>query len=113
MSEHVRGAAQRQLDAYNAHDIDAFVRCYHRDVTIRDLRSNELMGQGHDYLTQAYGPMFEATPDLHAQVTTRTIVGDLAFDCEYVTGRGDPIIVMATYRVDADGVITDVWFAKP
>ena len=26
--------AQRQLDAYNARDLDAFVACYHPDVVV-------------------------------------------------------------------------------
>jgi hypothetical protein len=108
----VRRAAQAQLDAYNQGDIDAFVACYAEGVQIFDLRSGDLLGEGGDYLRETYGDLFARAPDLHATVTSRTVVGNVAFDHEVVTGRGDPepLLAMAIYEVDGDGLIARVWF---
>lgn len=112
MTELVRTAAQNQLDAYNAHDVEAFVACYRPDVAIRDLKTGQLTGQGRDQMRKDYGAMFERFPNVHAEVVTRTIVNDLVFDHEVVTGRAEPIRVMAIYQVDDDGLIAAVWFGR-
>lgn len=108
--QRARAAAQRQLDAYNAGDIDAFVVCFHDDVELFDLISGERMGRGRAHLRATYGALFERYPDMHAAVTNRTIVGNVAFDREVVTGRGAPIHAMAVYEVDDAELITRVWF---
>lgn len=106
-----RTAAQRQLDAYNAHDIDAFVACYTDDVEVFDLPSGALRMKGRAALRESYGRMFATTPDLYAALVARSTVGRFSFDREVVTGRGDaPIHAMATYEVDDDGLISRVWF---
>lgn len=108
-----RQAAQSQLDAYNAHDIDAFVACYHPEVELFDLESGERRGRGRDEMRETYGPLFAHHPDLHATVTTRSIVGNFAFDHELVVGLTDePIQAMAIYEVDEAGLITRVWFVR-
>ena len=111
--ERARRAAQRQLDAYNAHDTESFAACYHPEVEIFDLKTGELTMSGRDALHQAYGEMFEAFPEVLARVTSRTVVGNVAFDRETVTGRGgEPLEVMAVYEVDGDELIRRVWFVR-
>lgn len=106
-----RDAACRQLTAYNAHDIDAFAACYHQDVEVFDLPTGALRMSGRATLHTSYGEMFRKWPDLRAVLTSRTTVGRYAFDREVVTGRGDRVVhAMATYEVDADGLIRRVWF---
>lgn len=112
MTELARKAAQNQLDAYNAHDIDAFVACYAEDVVIRDLQTGDVTGEGRAQMRTDYAAMFERFPEVHAAVTTRTVVGNFVFDHEYVTGRGEPLLVMAIYEVADDGLILQVWFAR-
>ncbi|MCA9526703.1 MAG: nuclear transport factor 2 family protein [Myxococcales bacterium] len=106
-----RAAAQRQLDAYNAHDINTFAACYHPDVRVFDLPTGALRMQGRAALHAAYGQMFAAWPAVHAALVSRAVVGRYAYDEEVVTGRGDtPVHAMATYEVDDEGLITQVWF---
>ena len=94
--------AQRQLDAYNARDIDAFAACYAADVQIFDLHSGELR----------YGAQFERCPNLHAELTGRLVVGATAADQERVTGLTDGVVLaLAIYEV-RDGLIQKVWFAR-
>lgn len=106
-----RQAAQRQLDAYNAHDIDAFVACYTEDVQLFNLISGQQTGAGRAQLRADYASLFERAPQVHAAVTSRTIVGNVAFDREVVTGRGGPPLhAMAIYEVNEAGLIAKVWF---
>lgn len=114
VSEIPRRAAQAQLDAYNAHDIDAFVACYAEDVVVYDLPSGEETGRGTAWMREVYGDLFERTPERHAAVTSRTVVGNFVFDHELVTGLGrpEPLIAMAIYQVGDDGLIAKVWFVK-
>lgn len=105
-------AAQRQLDAYNAHDAHAFALCFHPSVELFDLKSGELRGEaGRDALRSTYDAVFKRCPKLHAEVTTRCVVGNTAFDREVVTGlREHTVHAMAIYEVDEDELITRVWF---
>jgi hypothetical protein len=105
--------AQAQLDAYNAHDIDAFVSCYHPQVQIYDLHSGALTMQGHAAMRERYGKMFQTKPELHATLVNRIVVNNTAVDHERVVGLVDGTLVevIATYQVE-DGVILRVWFAK-
>lgn len=106
-------AAQRQLDAYNARDIEAFVAAYHPDVTLLDLKTSQPLGLGREELRSTYGELFAQTPNLHAAVVSRVVVGNVAFDREVVTGRqagAPPLHAMAIYEVDDDALITRAWF---
>ncbi len=105
--------AQAQLDAYNAHDIDAFLACYHDEVEIFDLHSGERTMQGKPAMRERYGRMFADLPDLHATVVQRIVCGATAVDHERVTGLvpNETIEVIATYQIE-DGLIRRVWFAK-
>lgn len=105
-------AAQRQLDAYNKRDADAFAACFHPDVQLFDLKSGALRGEpGRDALRETYGGVFARCTELHAEVTSRAVVGNTAFDREVVTGLRDHTVhAMAIYEVDEEELITRVWF---
>lgn len=106
--------AQRQLDAYNAHDLEAFVACYTDDVEVRDLRAGTLLMQGREALRARYGPMFER-PALHAALVDRTVMGeDVAIDEERVRGLRDDVEVHAVAIYERRGdLIARVWFVRP
>ncbi|WP_447726189.1 amidohydrolase family protein [Sphingomonas koreensis] len=101
---------QRQLNAYNARDLDAFIATYHPDVRLYDF-PDTLRRQGHDALRQVYGRLFAQLPDLHAQVPRRIAMGNYVIDEEIVTGLPDGRVLNATaiYEV-RDGLISRVWF---
>ena len=52
----IEALAQRQLDAYNRADLDAFVSCYHPDVCV--LHGNEETIHGIDALRRRYQSLF-------------------------------------------------------
>ena len=104
--------AQAQLDAYNAHDIDAFVACYHPDVEICDFPSGEPTLRGTAAMKERYGPLFERGT-LHAKVVSRVAKGQIVIDEERVTGLrdGEEVHAVAIYEVE-DSTIRRVWFVR-
>ena len=103
---------QRQLDAYNARDIDAFMACYAPDVSTEDLDGDRRL-DGHAAVADHYRALFAAHPRLRASLLDRISVGEYVIDEELVDGRanGRTLHVAAIYRV-VDGVIASVRFAR-
>ena len=104
--------AQRQLNAYNARDIEAFLACYHPDVKVYSY-PDQLMYQGKDKMRPGYSGMFENTPNLHCELVNRIVMGNVVVDQERVTGfsNGRVIKAAAIYTV-VDGLITEVRFVQ-
>ena len=102
---------QKQLEAYNARDIDAFVATYADGVQLFELPDKLLM-RGHAELRERYTKTF-ADPRLHAEIVNRIVVGNTVIDHERVRvtfpeGPGT-IEAVAIYEV-RDGKIATVWF---
>ncbi len=77
---------QSQLDAYNAHDVDAFMACYTEDCTVDDAAGNRLLTRATE-MRARYEALFAASPALHAEVKHRIRIGEYVMDEERVTGR--------------------------
>jgi hypothetical protein len=99
----------RQVDAYNARDLGAFLDCYSPDTVVEDATGNVVM-QGHDAIRAVYDELFRESPNLHAEIEVRIRVGEYVIDEEVVTGRRgspDALHVAVVYHV-ASGVIDRV-----
>lgn len=100
---------QRQLDAYNAHDIDAFVATYSDDVEVYRAPSAAPALAGKQNLRQFYQESRFNLPMLHAEILHRSVVGNNVVDHERITGlRDQPVEAVAVYFVQ-DGHIRKVW----
>lgn len=82
-------APQAQLDAYNARDIDAFMRCYTPDCIAEDGAGNQLFA-GAVEMRSRYTKLFADSPNLHCTLVSRVRIGDYVFDEESITGRVSP-----------------------
>lgn len=105
--------AQRQLDAYNAKDLDAFCACYSADVQVFRMPDTQPATSGMAAFRARYqaGPF--AQPAVQAEVRHRVVMGSKVLDHEFVHGRGpEPQQVFALYEV-RDGLIQTVWFFQP
>jgi imidazolonepropionase-like amidohydrolase len=102
---------QRQVEAYNARDIEAFLSFYADDVMIRRLPSEELVWDGKGAMRARYAKRFSETPDLHCAITKRIVHGSWVVDHQLVTGIADRprVRAVATYEV-RDGLIRNVWY---
>ena len=77
---------QRQLDAYNARDLAAFVACYHDDVRVFRPPAPEPAIVGKSALTEFYRTQRFNLPALHAQVVNRIALGSRVIDHERISG---------------------------
>ena len=103
---------QRQLEAYNARDLERFASTYADDVAIYRMPAREPAIAGKEQLRAAYRQRF-ASPGLHAEILTRIVLGDKVIDHERVVGiRDAPLEALAVYDV-AGGLIRAVWFFYP
>ena len=102
---------QRQLDAYNRHDIDAFLDCFADDVRMYELGEKSPFIEGHTAARDTYGPLFSNSPNLHVELVNRIVNQDIVVDHEHVVGMGDdgPMRCVAIYRIQKDR-IASVWF---
>lgn len=74
---------QRQLDAYNAKDLDALLDTYAEDAEQYVLHG-ALLAKGRDALRARFAERFRE-PDLHAKLLSRTVVGNVVTDHELIT----------------------------
>jgi len=105
--------AQKQLDAYNSQDLEAFLEVYSDDVEVRNFPSGELTYKGIDQMRARYSALFEANPNQHAKLLSRIVKGNIVIDHEHVTGRvnGVETHAIAIYEIEAEK-ISKVWFVK-
>jgi hypothetical protein len=102
---------QKQLEAYNARDIDAFMDWWAAECQCF-LFPSQLIAQGTAEIRARYVARFEE-PNLHAEILAPMIVGNLVIDHEHITrtfpdGPGE-IEVIAMYEIDC-GKIAKAWF---
>lgn len=102
--------AQRQLDAYNARDLERFVAQYTDDVEVYRLPSTEPVLVGKAAFAEHYRTQRFHLPNLHAELVNRMVFGNKVIDHERVTGLGaETQEVAAIYEVTPQG-IGKVWF---
>ena len=73
---------QRQLDAYNAKDLDAWLSTYAEDAKQFELGGG-LLAQGHEAIRARTSQRFEE-PNLHAVLLKRVVMGKVVIDHEDV-----------------------------
>lgn len=112
MSRRPEGSVERQVRAYNEHDIDAFVACY-ADAAVLEDGDGNVLARGHDEMRDHYGRIFDRFPDLQAEIVSRICVGAYVVDEERISGRPDgDLHAVAIYRLDAEGLIDHVRFLR-
>jgi hypothetical protein len=74
---------QRQLDAYNAKDLEAWVATYAADAQQYE-HPGKLVASGHGEIRARAAARF-TEPHLHAQLIQRTVMGSVVIDHENVT----------------------------
>lgn len=103
---------ERQTEAYNARDLNRFVATYADSVQIFRMPAPAPAISGKSQLTEEYRVRFQS-PQLHADILSRIVLGNKVFDHERVSGiLADPIEAVAVYEV-LDGLIHTVWFYFP
>src|SRR5438034_477870 len=102
---------QRQLDAYNARDIDAWLATYAADAQQFE-HPHTLLASGHEQIRARVTARFQE-PNLHARLLKRIVLAQTVIDYEQVNrtfpeGTGT-IELIAIYEV-RDSRISRAWF---
>jgi hypothetical protein len=101
---------QRQLDAYNAHDLDAFVGAYSDKIQMFRMPSPEPTISGKAQLAEFYAKNRFNVPGLRAELLNRMEIGNKVVDHERINGlRDEPFEVVCVYEVGRES-IERVWF---
>ena len=102
---------QRQLDAYNARDLERFVAEYSEGVRIFRPPAPEPVIVGKAALAAYYATNRFNLPKLHADVVNRIVLGNKVVDHERIIGVRETgaFEAVAIYEV-VDGRIDSVWF---
>ena len=108
--ESPEAVVQRQVNAYNARRIDAFLDTYAENIEIFELQGNRMMA-GKEEMRARYAGLFKNTPNLYCDIENRIINGNTIIYKEKVR-MGDRIMhVVAIYEVE-DGKIRRVTFVE-
>jgi imidazolonepropionase-like amidohydrolase len=102
--------AQRQLNAYNCRNIEAFLEPYADDVEIYTY-PDKLMNKGKEEMRKIYSEMFEKTPTLHCELLGRIVQGNIVIDKERVKFGSGMIEAVAIYHIE-NNKIRKVYFIQ-
>lgn len=106
---------QAQVDAYNAHDIQAFAACYADDADVVDLSGKRPEVKGQAALKQAFAFLGKVPRDFGVDIVKRVVNGPVVIDLERLhglpPGKQTPNS-LAVYEV-RNGKIARLWFPPP
>ncbi|RBW58292.1 amidohydrolase [Tenacibaculum sp. E3R01] len=102
--------AQRQLNAYNLRDIDAFLEPYADDVEVYNY-PNKLQYKGKETMRKGYAQMFKNTPNLHCELVSRISQGNIVIDKERVQFGNRILEAVAIYHIE-NNKIKKVYFIQ-
>ncbi|HEX9979153.1 MAG TPA: amidohydrolase family protein [Flavobacterium sp.] len=99
---------QRQLNAYNFRNLEAFLDTYADDVEVYDF-PEKLQYKGKETMRKIYGGMFSKVPNLHCEILGRVVTGNFVIDKERVQINKEIIEGTAIYQIE-DEKIKKVYF---
>jgi len=101
---------QRQLEAYNARNIEAFLDTYSDNIKLYNF-PQQLTTDGKVAMRDRFSNFFKNTPDLHCEIKNRIIKGNKVIDEEYVTANGQHFTAVAIYEI-TNNQISKVTFIR-
>lgn len=100
--------AQAQFEAYNAHDLAAFIACYSDRVQVFRPPAPQPTLDGKTAFAAFYQTQRFNQPGLCAELLNRVVLGHTVIDHERIHGLGEqPLEMAVVYRVQ-DGLIHTV-----
>ena len=87
---------ERQVEAYNAHDLNGFCACYSDDVVVIDGDGNDML-RGMEAFRERYRQQFEG--DASGEIVGRLSAGSWVVDHEITRLAGQTLEGLVAYRV--------------
>ena len=104
---------QRQLDAYNARDLEKFLAAFGEEVRVFRPPATEPVIAGKEALGAFYATQRFCHDKLHAELLGRIVLGNKVIDHERITGVNEPPFEVAVVYEVGDGLIRRLWtFAR-
>jgi len=104
---------QRQLEAYNARDLEAFLANFGDDVEVFRPPQAQPSLAGKAAFAKFYATERFNRPGLHAEIVNRMVMGRIVIDHERISGVRDEPFEMAIVFEVADGLIRRTWAYAP
>jgi imidazolonepropionase-like amidohydrolase len=102
---------QKQLNGYNARNMDAFLAPYSDDAELY-IFPDKLIAKGKESIQKEYAEMFKNLTGLHCEIKERIIQGDIIIDKESVSGMGKTkVSATAIYHI-VNNKISKVYFIQ-
>jgi len=101
---------QRQLEAFNAHDLEGFLALFADDLEVAEVPAGPTGPAGKARLRELYAERFKTNPDLHASAEAQLVSGDFVIQKEKIKGRAgkEALVAVTIYQVKA-GRIVRMW----
>jgi hypothetical protein len=110
VQENAEAIVQRQLNAYNARDLDAFMNTYADEIKLYNF-PNTLIAEGKEAMRKNYEGFFKNTTNLYCEIENRIVQGNTIIDKEKVRAGTATLRAVAVYEV-SDGKIKKVTFIQ-
>ncbi len=107
-SETPEQLVQRQVEAYNNRDLEAFMATYNDDIVINYFPEDTRF-QDKATMQARFETYFKNTPDLHCEIKNRITISNKVIDEEYILANGQYRSAVAVYEIE-DGLIQKVTF---
>lgn len=91
---------QKQVDSYNAGDLDAFVNCYDQNVVVRNFPKH-VRYEGREKMRENYSSLSPEKKVYDVEVIKRMTLGNKVIDEEKVTGNGKIQMQVALYEINS------------
>ncbi|WNG27624.1 steroid delta-isomerase [Cystobacter fuscus] len=101
---------QRQLDAYNDHDLERFLANFSDTIKVFRMPTLEPSLVGKAQLSDFYATQRFNRPALRAQLLSRIVCGNKVIDHERIWGMGEHAIETVGVFEVVDGLIQTSWF---
>lgn len=109
MASPAETAVQRQLEAYNARDLERFLAEFSPQVRVHRPPATAPAIEGIDALRAFYASERFNRPALHAELLGRMVLGNKVVDHERISGvREGPFEMVVVYQV-VEGRIATLW----
>lgn len=109
-SEKPEDIVQKQVEAYNSRDLEAFLSFYSEDVKLYTF-PNQLDSEGKAAMREGYAGFFKGAKVLHCKIVKRIVRNNIVIDEELVQYNDTQFSGVAIYEVK-DNKIVKVTFVE-
>lgn len=101
---------QASVDAYNAHDVEAYVACFAPAATFGHLGGRILL-DSREAMNGFYAMQFSERPNIQCSVKQRSVMGPFVVDLQALSGEGMPAMEAMVVHEIREERIVKVWYS--